>query len=599
MTRDTPSRRWPAWGLWALAAVALLRLGSLGQLALTDNTESRYGGIAREMARSGDWITPWTGAGGAAVRELARSSGSVTPWTYANGDLMPFWGKPPLQFWLTAISYRAFGVSEFSARLPSFLVALALVAATICFAAGLWGRNVAVLAGIVLATSLALLVLSGACELDVPLTAGASGAMMAFALFARRSAQSPPWPRKAWGLAFFLALAVGALAKGPVALVLVGASLGLWLLVVGRWRLVIELPWISGTLLFLAVAAPWYLLAERATPGFLRYFLINENFLRYLTNDYGDYYGYGRLRPYGSIWLMFLLVLLPWTLLAIALLARSAKSGAWKTLRDFGRSDPWLAYVLIWGLTPPLFFTLARQVLWTYVLPGFPGLAIAMAVGIDRWMQSEKAPDLLKLLKWHVGVLSCLGVALSVAGTLFYGGRPGLAPAGVLGVAALTVLAIAVLGWLARAAARRQDGTALVAAVGLAGTVMLTSAVCLFRSEIDDGYSTKVILAEVYKDPAARQRPVAVPLGESTFSASFYVDLLYQGHFDHFAVQVKRPKGQEAEADAETARQLLDCREDEILLLKRSDWKRLGALLTDRLEPIAQTANWVACQRRH
>ena len=91
---------------------------------------------------------------------------------------------------------------------------------------------------------------------------------------------------------------------------------------------------------------------------------------------------------------------------------------------------------------------------------------------------------------------------------------------------------------------------------------MLTSAVCLFRSEIDNGYSTKVILAEVYKDPAARQRPVAVPLGESTFSASFYVDLLYQGHFDHFAVQVKRPKGQEAEADAETARQLLDCRED-------------------------------------
>ena len=85
---------------------------------------------------------------------------------------------------------------------------------------------------------------------------------------------------------------------------------------------------ISGTLLFLAVAAPWYLLAERATPGFLRYFLINENFLRYLTNDYGDYYGYGRLRPYGSIWLMFLLVLLPWTVLAIALLARSAKSCA-------------------------------------------------------------------------------------------------------------------------------------------------------------------------------------------------------------------------------------------------------------------------------
>ena len=254
----------------------------------------------------------------------------------------------------------------------------------------------AVFAGIILGTSVAIFVLSGACELDVSLAAGTSAAMMAFALFARQSGPPRGWRRKAWGLAFFLALAVGALAKGPVALVLVAAALGLWLLLIGRWRLVIELPWISGTLLFLAVAAPWYLLAERATPGFLHYFLINENFLRYLTNDYGDYYGWGRLRPYGTIWLMFLRCCCPGPCWRSRPWSRSATSGVSKLYRDFRRADPWLAYVLIWGLTPPLFFTLARQVVWTYVLPGFPGLAIAIAIGIERWMQSEKAPDLLE-----------------------------------------------------------------------------------------------------------------------------------------------------------------------------------------------------------
>ena len=421
MTRDTLARRWPIWGLLTLAAVALLRLASLGQLALTDNTESRYGSIALQMARSGDWITPRT---------------------YVQGDLVPFWGKPPLQFWLTAASYRALGISEFSARLASFLVAIVTVAATVLFAAGLWGKRVGILSGIVLSTSGAVLVLSGACELDMSLAASISGAMIAFALFARRTG----WPRKAWGLALFLALAVGALAKGPVALVLAGLAVGLWLLLSGRWRLLVELPWISGLALFLAVAAPWYILAERATPGFLNYFLLHENLLRYLVNEYGDLYGYGRLRPYGTIWLMFLGVFLPWTVVATAALVRPIlpvlsevrRAFRWTDprpalsmlvfrLRKFGRVDPWLAYVLIWGLVPPLFFTLARQVVWTYVLPGLPGLAIATAVVLERWMQSDAAADLLKLLKWHVVAIGGLGVAAAVTAATFPGGslRPG------------------------------------------------------------------------------------------------------------------------------------------------------------------------------
>jgi 4-amino-4-deoxy-L-arabinose transferase-like glycosyltransferase len=613
-THGTLFRPWPLGALLALAAVAGLRLASLGQVALTDNTESRYGAVAHEMARNGDWITPWTGVDVEIVRQKAAHYKGISPDRYANGDLIPYWGKPPLQFWLAAASYRALGVSEFAARLPSFLAAIVLVAATVWFAAGLWGRWVALLAGIILATSSEVFVLAGACELDMPLAASTSIAMIAFSQFVRRAG----WQRTAWGLGFFLALALGALAKGPVALVLVGLTLGLWIVLARRWRLVGEMPWIIGTLLFLAVAAPWYLLAERATPGFLKYFLVNENFLRYLVNDYGDFYGYGRLKPYGFIWPFLLLALLPWTVLMVATGLRSAKADTARILAQFrwsrpwlalsavarlpgnlAQTDPWLLYVLLWGLVPPLFFTAARQITLTYVLPGLPGLAIATAVGLQGWMQSDDAPELLKLLKWHVAALGYMAVAAAIVAAVFYGGRFGLAPGGVLAVAALSVLGIAALGLLAQAAARRRDAAALLTIVGLSAAVVLAAAMCLFRPWIDDRFSAKAIVAEVFHtDPAVRERIIAAPIGESTFSASFYVEVVYRGRFDHYAVPVKREKGKETEADDETARDLLARPEGELLLLKRSDWERLESRLGGRFALLAQTPYWVACQRR-
>ena len=104
MRRTTLFGRWPTAGVLVLAAVALLRLASLGQLALLDNTESRYGDIAWQMARSGDWIIPWTHA----KRELPPLGNRLHPtvvgeypWAYVKhtpeGNLVPFGGKPPLQ----------------------------------------------------------------------------------------------------------------------------------------------------------------------------------------------------------------------------------------------------------------------------------------------------------------------------------------------------------------------------------------------------------------------------------------------------------------------------------------------------------------------
>lgn len=551
MNCDKPSSRWPIWCGLVLLAAALVRLGLMERVALTDNTESRYGNIGWLMVSSGDWVTPRI---------------------YVDGELVTFMGKPPLQFWLTALSYRTFGVSEWAARTPSFLIAVAMVAATVVFASRFWGRRAACLAGVLLTTSALFFALAGACLLDVPLAGSVSAAMIAFAQFAQGSGR-----RRAWGLAFFLALGFGALAKGPIALVLVGLAIGLWLLLVRRWRLIVELPWLWGLILFFAVAAPWYLLAERATPGFLRYFLIHEHLLRYVSNDYGDLYGAGRTQPYGAVWLMLLGSLLPWTVLALAALVRGFRG---RKVIEVLHGDPLLTYVLAWGLAPPLFFTLARQLLVTYLLPGLPGLAVAAAVVLDRWIDSEAQPALLRWLKWHfvaLGLLAAVGAVAAVA-------------CGLSVPLAATVLApVAVLGWFARASHRSGDSAVVATIFGLATTLTIGVAALVFAPMMDEHFSSKTILARLYEIPGAIERPIVMPRWESG-SASFYVEAVFDGRFEH------RPAH-----GADLMRALLDDPHDEILLFKRKDWDlwtQANPELTTRCVPLLKTTHWVAYEAR-
>src|SRR5271170_605098 len=175
--------------LAAVVLVAAFRLMSLGTFALTDNTEARYAEIGWQMCRSGDWVTPRL---------------------YMSGELVPFWAKPPLFFWTTALSFGAFGPSEWAARFPNFLFAALMVGCTIAFGRALWGNRVGALAGLILASSGLFFVLAGSCVLDMALAASVSAALMCFALFIKAGAGggSQRW----WGRAFFLALGFGCLA---------------------------------------------------------------------------------------------------------------------------------------------------------------------------------------------------------------------------------------------------------------------------------------------------------------------------------------------------------------------------------------------------
>ncbi|HEV3024908.1 MAG TPA: glycosyltransferase family 39 protein, partial [Pirellulales bacterium] len=425
--------------LSAVVLIAAFRLATLGTLALTDNTEARYAEIGWQMCRSGDWVTPRL---------------------YMSGELVPFWAKPPLFFWTTAWSFGTFGASEWAARFPNFLFAALMVGCTIAFGRTLWGNRVGALAGLILASSGLFFVLAGSCVLDMALAASVSAALMCFALFIKACAtgeRSERW----WGRAFFLALGFGCLAKGPVAVVLVGLSLAAFIVMTKEWRAVRKLPWLTGVLLASVIAVPWYVLAERATPGFLQYFLVNEHILRYVRSDYGDLYGNGRTQIYGASWVMLAVTFLPWSPWLIR-----CGIDRWRRRRDVASTpaDTWLLFALCWGLTPAIFFTLCRQILVTYMLPGFPGLALATAVLLVRWAESERAALLVRGLRiFAAGLGGMLAVALIAQIVL-----GSLSP-----LLAATLVAVALFAGLLFAGFRRSDSGVLLTAVGFGSPLLV------------------------------------------------------------------------------------------------------------------------------
>lgn len=339
--------------------LAAVRLASIGLYPLGDTTEARYGEVARLMAASGDWITPYNDPG------------------------IPFWAKPPLSFWAQAASMKLLGVTEFAARISSVLLAGAVVWLLFTLARqGDKGRAPAEawLASVILCTTPLFFLMSGAVMTDMALLAAMMLSMTGFWLAWRPHASA--WPR-AWGYAFFAGLGLSLLAKGPVGLALTAAAIGLFWLLEGERlanlaRLWSRLPWVGGMLLMLAIAAPWYLAAERKTPGFIEYFIVGEHFKRFLVPGWqGDMFGNAHLEPRGKIWVFMAQAVGPWLLALLWALWE-----AWQGRHAAAPARSWSAldrYLLAWTLATPIFFSAAGNTIWSYVLPTLPALALLLA----------------------------------------------------------------------------------------------------------------------------------------------------------------------------------------------------------------------------
>jgi 4-amino-4-deoxy-L-arabinose transferase-like glycosyltransferase len=348
-----------------VAAVYCTGLVAIAAIPLFDPDEGRYATIARNMAVSGDWVTP---------RVMME------------GELVPFLGKPPLAFWLGAASMRAFGVNEFAARLPSFLSAVTLLTLMWLVLRRSDGSRIAAAAVLLTASLPLFFVLSGVVVVDMVLTFFVVGALLAYYGFAKEPDREL---RRRWSLLVFALLAGGFTTKGPIALATFGLPVLAWTVWQRRWGLLRDHAWATGSALFAALTIPWFWRCELRNPGFLHYFFVNENFLRYVRPEYGDRYGNGHVYPRGTALGMMLVAVLPW-LVCLAVWFWRRRGHGWPLPAMTGPASLFLLGVVL----NTLFWCLGRQLLLTYMLPIVPMFCIwaALATAEDppRWTTSVK-----------------------------------------------------------------------------------------------------------------------------------------------------------------------------------------------------------------
>jgi 4-amino-4-deoxy-L-arabinose transferase-like glycosyltransferase len=342
--------------LFLLCVFLIVRAVTLPIHPVTDNTEGRYATLAMEMADSGDWITPWVWIGGAHV---------------------PFLGKPPLHFWVAAVSIRLFGANEFAVRFPSLIGAVFLVAFMWVILRRYGEIEVAHWAVTMVSSSVLFFVLAGAVVIDMTLALCVAGSVLSYQAFLMETVRRQ---KRLWSLSVFIFLGLGFLTKGPIAVVMFGIPVFLWTLIHKRWATLKDHLWWAGVPAFLTLNAPWFWLAEIRNPGFLKYFFYNENLLRFVTHDYGDLYGRGHIFPYGTAIPMLLLAGLPWTLWCVVLLFR--KQGRKWLIGSLKDERTSLFALSLMGIT--LFLCLFRQLLLTYVLPVLPMFAIWGAMLLQK-----------------------------------------------------------------------------------------------------------------------------------------------------------------------------------------------------------------------
>lgn len=346
----------------ALLFLLVCRVLSMCFIPLNDVSEARYGEIARKMLETGNWVTPLHDYG------------------------VPFWAKPPLSTWLSALSMKFLGVNEFAVRLPGLLLSIGVLWLIGDLAKKHSGPTVAALVTLVLSGTLYFFLDAGTVMTDPSLIFCTTLVLVSF--WHAVVAQS-----KAWSYIFFIGIGLGLLAKGPVAVVLIGMPLFFWILLHNQWRALWErLPWIQGLMIVLTIALPWYIWAEIRTPGFLNYFIVGEHFHRFVTPGWtGDKYGYAHQEHWGMIWIFAVSGIFPWSLLGAVWFVKYRKSLP-SLIRD---DDGWLSYLFLCTTVPLFFFTFSSNIIYTYVFPCLPFFALFFT---EYWVRAGAMLSAKKLV---------------------------------------------------------------------------------------------------------------------------------------------------------------------------------------------------------
>lgn len=359
--------------LWRLAVVlGLLFAVLLGSRPLGAPDEARYSEIPREMVATGHYVTPRL-------------------------DGVTYLEKPPLFYWLQAASIKLFGLSEWSMRLWTALLAWIGCLATYAVGRFLFDRRTGIIATVVLATSFLYYGMSHVVTLDMAVSVFITLTLYAFLV----GLKFPIGPTRRWFMwAAFACAALAVLTKGLIGIVFPMLIIGVWILMLNRWRLLAEIYLPTGLLWFFVISVPWHVLAQLHNPEFFHYYFIHQHFERFLTPI--------SHRP-GPPWYFVPVVLLgffPWSPFLFQAVAANVAFG-----RETRQHRDLELFLFLWAALIFLFFSVSDSKLIPYVLPIFPALALLVGRYFSRqW--GRPATTGLRVGYW---ILAAAGVAISVA----------------------------------------------------------------------------------------------------------------------------------------------------------------------------------------
>ena len=346
-------------GLWAV-----IYMVGLSWPALLDDVDTVHAEAAREMLQRHDWVTLYT-------------------------DGLRYLEKAPMMYWTLAASYRVFGISNWSTRLPLMLAVLALALASYRLGRRVYGEVGGLYAGVALITSLGLYIFT---RFLIPEVLVALWLTLGYDLFLQSLDEEKPSRLVCWGFAAICA--VNVLTKGLIGLIFPVAAIGLFLLLTGSLRRILRMHLISSTLLFLLVAAPWHILAALRNPpagqarGFLWFYFINEHVMRFLGKRVPP--GYDTV-PLLLFWALLLVWLMPWC--AFLPQAFAGVPARWREIRShtetrLDRRRRANLLFFLWAIVIVGFFSFSTRQEY-YTIPALPALALL----VGGWLARESGPE--------------------------------------------------------------------------------------------------------------------------------------------------------------------------------------------------------------
>ncbi|HEX7157445.1 MAG TPA: glycosyltransferase family 39 protein [Edaphobacter sp.] len=364
------------------------------QLGLVGADEPRYAQIAREMLaahsaachkvdakvfprslRPSDLRASWH----------CLAGGTVTPILHGQ----PWLEKPALYYWRAMGFFKEFGVSDWSARLPSASATFALIV-LIFLHMRRFRPGGHLDAALITMSTVAVIAFARGASTDMQLAAPFCIGMLGWYAWYETG-------KKFWLFDLYFFNAAATLAKGPVAPFL---ALGIILLFAGlrrEWTLLRRTIWLPGIFLYLVMVLPWYIAVQIKNPSFIREFFLEHNLERFATNRYQHH------QPVWYYVVVLLIGLMPWTVIAIRALVDSIEISIaeWKVRHNPSRylghsraGDAFPEFLVLWALVPIVFFSFSGSKLPGYILPSIPPITILTAdylnrtrrKGMPRWL---------------------------------------------------------------------------------------------------------------------------------------------------------------------------------------------------------------------